>query len=121
MNTPNPHSWLEVKKVGTAAVMKLPAGNLYHDEVIDLIGEELSRLIVTSGCSRIVLDFGSVDHVSSELLGVLLVAKNRVIAQGGRFTLCSLNAGLLEILATLHLDQLFTIATGEQEALSDSQ
>jgi anti-anti-sigma factor len=120
VSKPNPCSWLEVKQVGTAAVMKMPAGNLYHDEVIDLIGEELSHLIATSGCHRFVLDFGSVNHISSELLGVLLLAQKRVLDHGDRLTLCALNADLRGVFVTLRLDQVFTLAADEQEALGDA-
>jgi anti-sigma B factor antagonist len=123
VSNPDPHSysWLEIKQVGTAAVMKMPEGNLYHDEVIDLIGEELNRLIATSECDRFVLDFSAVEHLSSELLGGLLVAQKRVLSQGRRLILCSLNEDLLEIFTTLRLDKVFTLAEDEREALGNPQ
>jgi anti-anti-sigma factor len=120
VSKPKAQSWLEFEQIGTTAVMKMPAGDLYHDEVIDLVGEELSRLIATPGCNQFVLDFAAVEHVSSELLSVLLVAQQRVIAQGGRLTLCSLNADLLSVFASLRLDQVFTLAANAQQTLGDN-
>ena len=121
MSTAKRSSWLEFKQVGTAAVVNLPAGNLFHDEVIDLVGENLTRLIETSGCLHLVLDFGLVNHVSSELMGVLIVTQKRLQGRGGRLTLCSLNADLRGAFAALRLDQVFTIVAGEPEALGDQR
>jgi anti-anti-sigma factor len=120
MNKQAGNSWLEVQQVGTTTVMKLPAGNLYHDEVIVLIGDAVNRWTETTDCRRFVLDFRAVDHISSEMLGVLLVAQKRIVDRGGRLLLCSLNGDLREVFATLRLDQVFTIVTGEPEALAET-
>jgi anti-anti-sigma regulatory factor len=106
---------LAVEQRGPVAVVKLPAGSLFHDEVIDLIGEELNLFLNTSDCRRLVLDFGSVDRVCSELLSVLIVVHKKLLERGGRLALCSLNTGLREIIATLRLDQVFVILEPGQD------
>ena len=117
VTSPNTHPWLEVQLAGTAAVVKLPAGDLFHDEIIDCLGEHLLRVIESSGCHRLVLSFESVDRIASDVLGVLIVTHKRIVGLGGRLVLCSMKPDLRAVFATLRLDQVFTIYDGEQEAL----
>jgi anti-anti-sigma factor len=108
------------KRVGTAYVVQLPAGNVYHDEMIDVIQEDLTALIVKSGCRRLVLDFAAVAHIASDFVAALIVVKKRIAERGGELTLCGLNPNLRDVFATLHLDRVFTIKDNEQDALADA-
>jgi anti-sigma B factor antagonist len=112
---------LTVKQAGSAAVVTLPAGDLFDEELIDLVGEYLADLVETSGCRDLVLDFGHVDRVASHLLGALLIVYKRVVGRGGRLVLCSLKPALREVFVTLRLDLVFTIRDGEEPALGERQ
>jgi anti-anti-sigma factor len=118
VTSPKTHPWLEVKQTGTVVVVKLPAGDIFHDELIDCLGEDLLRVVEESGCRRLVLNFESVDRIASNMLGVLLVTHKRIVGLGGRLALCSMKPELHTVFATLRLDQVFTIYDGEQEATS---
>jgi anti-anti-sigma factor len=115
---PTPQDWLSARQIGPAVVVKLPAGDLYHDEAIGRLGDEFARLIDAPGCRRLVVDFGSVGHVASDLIAVLISAHNRLLRQEGRLVLCSLGPELRELFAALRLDRILPIAADEQEALA---
>jgi anti-anti-sigma factor len=118
LTAPTPHPWLTAKHVGNAAVVTLPAGDLFDEELIDLIGNYLGDVVETSGCRHLVLDFAHVDRVASHLLGALLVVYKRVVGGGGRLVLCSLKPALREVFEMLGLDLVFTICDSDRQALA---
>jgi anti-anti-sigma factor len=113
-----PHFWLEVKRVGPTTVVKLPPAELIHEEVIDLIGEQLVNLIEASGCRRLVLNFEAVDRIATPMLGALIITHKRLRDKGGRFALCALKPQLREVFEVLRLGRVFTIYDEEQDALA---
>lgn len=73
------------------------------------IGQHVGSVIDASDKPRILLDFASVDHLSSAALGMLINANNRVREKNGQLRLCSIRPQILEVFAITKLDKLFRI------------
>ena len=59
--------------------------------------------------SRILLDLGTVDYVSSEDLGALIALHKRVKGNGGRLTLLNVRPLVSGVLSVTRLDTLFDV------------
>jgi anti-anti-sigma factor len=89
---------------------------MHHEEEIDCIGDHLYAL-AEAPPGRLVLDFSRVVHMSTHMLGVLIVLHKRVLTGGGRLALCGLNPNLRETFDLLRLSSLFAIHATEEDAL----
>src|SRR5262249_30581650 len=84
---------------------------------VRILGEQLDRLVKDEGHSRLVINFGGVQYLSSAVLGKLAWLAKRVEPVGGRIQLCGLDPLLRDILRITHLDGGFDICSNEAEAL----
>jgi anti-anti-sigma factor len=66
-----------------------------HADIRELRDDLLS--LIQSGYVRIVLDFSTVEHLTSGILGVVVEAHRRCEALGGRLKLCGLEPRLAEV------------------------
>ncbi len=56
-----------------------------------------------------VVDFSSLDYISSAGLGILLMTQKRLMANGGTLTLANLNSHISDVFRYAGLDRLFQI------------
>ena len=84
-----------------------------------VLGARLDRL-VENGTSRMVLDLGRVDFVSSAGLRVILAALKKARAAKGRFALCSVQPSVQEVLEISGFTVLLSIHPGRAAALEAS-
>lgn len=118
----SPHTrqdWLEIEQIGQAIVATFTAPHILEEEKIHAIGRQLQRLSQEAGHEPIVLNFGPVERLSSEMFGKLLAFHRQVQARGGRLALCALRPEVYRIFRVLKLSPVFTIYTDEQEALQN--
>ena len=109
--------WLEVEQIGEVTVAKFMARQLLDEEKVHAIGKELRSLGEQVGHRPLVLNFGGVERLSTELLGRLVALQRRVQEKGGRLALCQIHPQVYEIFKILKLPELLTIFADEQEAL----
>jgi anti-anti-sigma factor len=101
----------------TALIRFEDAEILFEEEVVRILGEQLDRLVKDEGHSRLVINLGGVQYLSSAVLGKLAWLAKRVEPVGGRIQLCGLDPLLRDILRITHLDGVFDICSNEAEAL----
>jgi anti-sigma B factor antagonist len=65
----------------------------------------------------LILDFSSVDLISSTLLGKLILLQRRVDGTGGKLRLCEMSGTVRSVFKTSNLDRLFAIDRDRREAL----
>src|SRR5690242_4457541 len=82
---------LRLKSVGGATAAAFALQDLLDKGVIEGVAQELAALVDEMERPRLVLDFGSVRHLSSPALGALLKVRQSVEARAGRLALCGLN------------------------------
>ncbi len=79
--------------------------------------EGLYDLVENQGRRQIVLNFASVQVLSSAPIGMLVTLKNKAEAVEGRVTLCQLDPDVREILKLTSVEGLFSIFDTEQAAI----
>jgi anti-sigma B factor antagonist len=109
--------WLEVEQIGEITVAKFTARHLLDEEKMRTIARQLRSLGEEVGHRPLVLNFGGVERLSTELLGGLVALQRRVQEKGGRLALCKIHPQVYEIFKILKLPQVLSIFADEQEAL----
>jgi anti-sigma B factor antagonist len=79
--------------------------------------EALYDLVETQGHRQLVLNFASVQYLSSAPIGMLVSLKNRADAAGGSVRLCQLDPDVKEILSLTAVLKLFSLYETEQAAI----
>lgn len=109
---------LEVEDIGDIAVVNFVDKKILDEQNIQLIGEELFRLVDELGRTKILLNFGNVEFLSSAALGKLITLNRKLQGvPGGKLILCSISQDIREVFEITKLDKLFTIHKDEQTAL----
>jgi anti-sigma B factor antagonist len=122
MTAPTPfHHPLEVERVGGITVATFASPEIMSVGTIDLIGRQLLSLVADSGIRQVLLNFHSVERLSTPLVGRVIELNERLKAVGGRLALCGIRPHLFEIFALMRLPRLLTIYATEQQALEQMQ
>jgi anti-anti-sigma factor len=111
-----PQTALEVEDIGDVTVVRFARRSLLGPDLIADLSEQLRQAVVERGCRKLVLNFEHVESMTSALVGLVVLLKNKVEAGGGRLALCSLDPFLKEIFKTLNLAQAFTLYADEAAA-----
>jgi anti-anti-sigma factor len=75
--------------------------------------------LVADGSSRILVDFGSLDYLSSAGLRILLATAKKLRQAGGGLRFCGLNETVAEVFQISGFDRIFEIYGTEAEAMED--
>lgn len=82
------------------------------------IGSTLGALIEETDNPKLLLDFVSVDHLSSAALGMLINANNKIREKSGQLRLTNIKPQILEVFVITKLNKLFRILPNRQDALT---
>jgi anti-sigma B factor antagonist len=108
---------LEVEDIGDVTVVKFTDRKILDEQNIQIIGEQLFSLVDDSGRTKVLLNFGNVEYLSSAALGKLITMNKKVQAKKGRLALCSIDPSIKEVFEITGLKRLFNIYDDEQEGL----
>ena len=108
---------LEVEDSGDVAVVQFVDKKILDEQNIQMIGDDLFRLVDELGRRKILLNFGNVEFLSSAALGKLITLNRKVQAVRGKLVLCNISKEIREVFEITKLDKLFTILPDEQAAL----
>ena len=92
--------------------------NILDEGSIQLIGEEIRRIIEESDAPRLLIDFADVDHLSSAALGILISVNNRMREKGGQLRLANIDPQIYEVFAITKLNKLFEIHETTGDAIA---
>ena len=92
---------------------------LFEQHVIREVGKQLYKLVEADGFTRLLLDFGNVQFLSSTMLATLIGLKKRIDSVHGRLLFCNLNPILQDTLRIGKIQQLFEIFETEHAALAN--
>jgi anti-sigma B factor antagonist len=98
---------LEVEMVGDVAVVNFRVRKIPDGPTVQIVGDELRRLADKQDLSKILLDFGNVEFMSSAVLGLLVVLHKKVMTAGGQISFCGLSEKLLSVFKVTGLDETF--------------
>jgi anti-sigma B factor antagonist len=85
---------------------------------IEGIRRTLDSMIDETEKPKLLLDFASVDHLSSAALGMLINCNNRVRSKNGQLRLANIKAQIMEVFVITKLNKLFKILPTCEEALA---
>jgi anti-sigma B factor antagonist len=108
---------LEVEDIGDIAVVQFVDKKILDEQNIQMIGDDLFRLVDELGRRKILLNFSNVEFLSSAALGKLITLNRKLQNVRGKLILCSISKDIQEVFEITKLDKLFTIVKDEQTGL----
>lgn len=108
---------LVVEDISDIAVVSFVDKKILDEQNIQMIGDDLFRLVDELGRRKILLNFANVEFMSSAALGKLIKLHSKLQAAGGKLILCGISKGIMEIFELTKLDKMLTIEKDEQKAL----
>ena len=108
---------LRVQTIERAAILRFEGAEiLFEESAVRAVSEQLNRL-VEEGHTRLLVNFGGVRYLSSDVLGILAAVHKKIDPARGRLQLCGLDPLLRDMLRITHLDRVLDVCTDEAEAL----
>jgi anti-sigma B factor antagonist len=103
------------KNVGDVTVLEI-VGRLDSDASRDL--ESAVTDLLSTGITRMLMDFGQVDYINSSGLRVLLMALQQLKKKGGRLHLCDIKDYMSEVFEISGYNEIFPIYPSQNQALA---
>ncbi|HUW84172.1 MAG TPA: STAS domain-containing protein [Phycisphaerae bacterium] len=109
---------LKISRSNGVHVVHFADRKILEELSITEIGEELSNLVDSQPGIKLLLNFSSVDHLSSAALGMLITLNKRVTQANGALKLSNINAQIYEVFKITRLNKVFDIHPTAEEALA---
>lgn len=113
-----PSSPVAVIQEKEVRIVEFTNNKILDEANIAEIGATLNSLIDETDQPKLLLDFTSVDHLSSAALGMLINANNRIKQRNGQLRLSNIKSQIFEVFRITKLDRLFKIFATRAEALA---
>lgn len=117
MSTQPRRQRLEVEDIGDVTVVNFTDKKILDEQNIQIIGDQLFRLVDELGRTKLLLNFGNVEYLSSAALGKLITLNRKVNQVGGKLILCNIAPQIYEVFEITKLNKVFNIHKDEQAAL----
>ena len=114
--TASVRSWLLVSSQGNVTVALILTPAILNRDHIEGLSGAINELI-DAGCDQLVIDFATVQRLSSQFIAVLCQAHARCARAGGLLKLCGLAPELKEALAITRLEKLLKSTPDTRAAL----
>ena len=114
----NAYQRLDVNEVGDVTVVRFRDHKIVEDISIQQLGQELFHLVEVDNRDKLLLNFSSVDFLSSAALGKLITLDKKMKAHGGSLKLSNIRPEIYEVFAITKLNRLFDIKDDEADALA---
>ena len=103
---------------GDVALVRFLDRKIIDAANIQELGDELFALVEKEQKKNLVLNFATVEFLSSAALNKLIILDKKVKTAGGKMRLCNLRKEIYEVFAITRLNQVFEIKANETEAMS---
>jgi anti-sigma B factor antagonist len=100
-------------------VIEFTNSKILDEANIAEIGSTLNVIIDENESPKLLLDFATVDHLSSAALGMLINVNNRVRQKNGQLRLANIKPQIIEVFVITKLNKLFKILPTRTEALAN--
>ncbi len=117
MSTQPGRKRLEVEDSGEVTVVNFVDKKILDEQNIQTIGDQLFQLVDKLGRTKLLLNFGNVEYLSSAALGKLITLNRKVNNKRGQLILCNISEQIYEVFEITKLNKVFQIEKTEQEAL----
>ena len=107
-----------VQTVEKFTVVEFKSPSLMDPLELELIGQQLYKLVDEQDKRKIVLDFEKVQYLSSQAIGIVLTMNKKLSGlNSSKLVLCGVGPRLMELLKITRLDRLLTIKPSQREAV----
>jgi stage II sporulation protein AA (anti-sigma F factor antagonist) len=89
---------------------------LTDEDNVERLGQDLSALVDKLQHRRVILDVGSVNYVTSSVVGKWIMLHRKLDREGGKLVLCGIRPSLADILGAAKLMTYFAVADDPQAA-----
>jgi len=111
---------MELREEQVSGVIALAVKGRLDSTTAPLFGQKLEEIVVAPK-SRLVVDFGNLEYMSSAGFRVLLVAAKRAEEVGTRLVLCGLSPKVRQLFDLGGFLDLFTIVRSRDDAIAAAQ
>ena len=112
---------LATKTVGPAIIATFPNDRIIDELLIQKLGDEMIQLTLAPETKHIIINFQSVEFMSSAMLGKLNLLNKKSREAEKTLQFCSINENLMEVFKITNLDRVFTIVPTEADALKTTE
>ena len=109
---------LDLEDVDDITIVRFIDKKILDETNIQIIGNQLFGLVEEDGRKKIILDFSTVEYLSSAALGKLITMNKKVAAASGKLKLCNIRKDILEVFTITKLNKVFDIQDNLEKALS---
>jgi anti-sigma B factor antagonist len=109
---------LQLSQVGEVTVVRFVDRKILDEANIQELGQELFQLCEQDEHKNLLLNFSSVEFLSSAALGKLITLDKKVKVHGGKLKLSNIRPEIYEVFAITKLNKLFDIKDDEADALA---
>ena len=102
-----------------ARIVEFTNNKILDEANIAAIQDTLAVLIDENENPRLLLDFATVEHLSSAALGMLINVNNKVRQKNGQLRLANIKPQIYEVFVITKLNKLFKILPTRTEALAN--
>ena len=106
---------INIKEVNDVNVVEF-TGNLDTNTAPE--AENRINGLLDNGASKILINFESLNYISSAGLRVLLATAKKMMAAGGSLKICSLNSTVQEVFDISGFSTILSVAANEADALA---
>ncbi len=108
---------LGVWKEKDVTIVRFGEHRILDELTVNKLGDELYSVADHADCKRLLLNFASVDHLTTLMLGKLLMLRRKMESKGGKFALCELEPRVREVFASTNLDKIVAMYDSEVDAV----
>ena len=112
------HRRLQLAEVGDVSVVRFVDRKILDEAAIQELGQELFQLVESDNKKKLLLNFASVEFLSSAALAKLITLDKKVKAHSGHLKLSNIRPEIYEVFAITKLNKLFDIKDDEADALA---
>jgi anti-sigma B factor antagonist len=109
---------LDVQEAGDVTIVRFRDHKIIEDINIQELGQELFQLVEVDKRQKLLLNFSTVDFLSSAALGKLITLDKKMKASGGVLKFSNIRPEIYEVFAITKLNRLFNIIDDEAGALA---
>ena len=111
-------SLFESREASDGLVVTIDSPVSLNDFRSSTFREALYQFVQERTDPKVVLDLSAIDYLSSSGVAILVGLKRRVDMQHGKLVLCRVQPLVCDLLRVMRLNQYFTFANDEPEALA---
>ncbi len=116
-DTPAPAGLIHASALGAVRLIVLRLPQALDSKDFDQLNATLRAELEASAGGPVVVDLAAVEYMGSSVLGLMVNARTRVKAAGGRLVLCGLSAWLVQTFRACSLEKLFVTAATRDDAV----